>query len=111
MEYELVICIVNAGFTSTVMEAARRIGAQGGTILHARGTAREDAEKKFNIAIHPEKDMVLIVVPKELSEKILHTLYEQVGLKTPGQGIAFTMPIDNTVGIGKGPLEKSLENA
>ena len=35
---ELVICIVNHGFTDLVMESARKAGARGGTVLTGRGT-------------------------------------------------------------------------
>ena len=38
-EHELIMAIVNAGFSGDIMEAARSAGAYGGTIMHARGTA------------------------------------------------------------------------
>ena len=59
-EYELVICIVNAGYAETVMDAAKDVGARGGTVINARGTANKEAEKIFNIAIQPEKEIVMI---------------------------------------------------
>ena len=62
MEYahELVLVIVNNGFSELVMEVARDCGAKGGTIINARGTAREEAEKLYNITISPEKEIVMI---------------------------------------------------
>lgn len=42
---ELIIVICNKGYTEDVMEAARKAGAGGGTILHAKGTGTEYAEK------------------------------------------------------------------
>ena len=42
--YELVFCVINAGFSETVMTAARKAGAGGGTILKGRGTAGRAAE-------------------------------------------------------------------
>ena len=36
--FELIVCIINRGFSDTVMTAARGSGARGGTILHAKGT-------------------------------------------------------------------------
>ena len=41
----------------------------------------------------------MILVPAALRDDILHALYKQVGLNTPGQGIAFTMPVDSAVGL------------
>ena len=98
-KHEVIFCIVNAGFSEAVMEAAREFGARGGTVIRARGTANQEAEKKFGITIQPEKEAVMILVKSEIKDAILHALYKAVGLKTPGQGIAFSLPVDNVVGI------------
>ena len=50
-EFQVIICIVNAGFSEEAMDAARKAGARGGTIMHGRGTASKEAEKIFNITI------------------------------------------------------------
>lgn len=100
-EYELVVCIVNEGFAETVMDAARMQGAKGGTIIGARGSANPEAEIKFNITIEPHKEIVLIVVKKENSDDVLKAIYDRVGLGTVGAGIAFAVPVDETIGIVK----------
>ena len=101
MEYthEVIVCIVNAGFSEAVMDAAKEYGARGGTVLFARGTAPKDAESFFKIAIQPEKEMVMILVSSDQRDKVLHALYKNVGLETKGQGIAFALPVDAVVGI------------
>ena len=98
-DHEVIIRIVNAGFADSVMDAAKEFGARGGTVIHARGTANSEAVKKFEIPVSPEKEMVMILIPTELKDDILHALYRAVGLKTPGQGIAFSMPVDAVVGL------------
>ena len=55
----------------------------------------------FGITVQPEKEIVMIIVPIELRNDILHTVYQKVGLKTPGQGIAFSLPVEEVVGFGK----------
>ena len=104
MEYkhEVIFCIVNTGFSEEVMNAAKEFGAGGGTVIRARGTANAEAEKLFNIAIQPEKEMVMILVESRIKNDILHALYKAVGLKTPGQGIAFSVPVDSVVGLSEG---------
>ena len=97
--HELIICIVNNGFSDTVMEAAKEAGARGGTVLNARGTANKEAEAFFHIAIQPEKEVVMILVPLNVKDAVLHALYEKAGLDTMGQGIAFALPVDNVVGL------------
>ena len=56
-KHELIVCIVNAGFSQNVMESARAAGAQGGTILRARGSANPEAEEFFSINIQPDKEV------------------------------------------------------
>lgn len=102
-KHEVIFCIVNAGFSDEVMAAAREFGARGGTVIRARGTANAEAEKIWGIAIEPEKEIVMILVDAAIKDNILHALYRAVGLNTPGQGIAFTMPVDDVVGISSTP--------
>lgn len=99
MNYELIICIVNAGYSELVMDAAKEEGARGGTVIHAKGTANKEAEQFFKITIQPEKEMVLILVPEDIKDKVLHALYKSAGLKSEGQGIAFSMPVSHVVGL------------
>ena len=90
---------MNNGFSDIVMEAAKDAGARGGTVLNARGTANKEAESFFHIAIQPEKEVVMILVPLNVKDAVLHALYEKAGLDTMGQGIAFALPVDNVVGL------------
>ena len=98
-DYEVIICIVNAGFADAVMDAAKEYGARGGTVIHARGTANGLAEKKFEIPVSPEKEIVMILIQTKIKDDVLKGLYRAVGLKTPGQGIAFSLPVDAAVGL------------
>jgi nitrogen regulatory protein PII len=99
LKYELITCIVNAGFAVEAMEAAKKAGATGGTILRARGTANPEAEEFYNISIQPDKEILWVIVPKDIKDDVMHRLYQDVGLNTPGKGIAFSMPISNAVGL------------
>lgn len=98
-KFVLIIALVNTGFTELVMDAARSEGAHGGTVVHARGTGNKEMEKRFGIVITPDKEMVLILVNEKISDKILKAIYEKAGLQTKGQGIAFTLPVEDVVGL------------
>ena len=98
-KYEAVFVIVNAGFSDAVMDSARESGVTGGTVLNARGTANPQAERFFGLTIEPNKDMIMILIDSEIKEKVLHNLYRDVGLKTACQGIAFTLPVNDVVGL------------
>ena len=105
-KYEMVCCVVNAGFSDLVMDAARSEGATGGTVIHARGTANKEAEAIFQITIQPDKDLVVLLVPAKIKDNVLHAIYKKAGLDSNGQGIAFSLPVSKTAGIGKKPKEK-----
>ncbi|MBQ7323320.1 MAG: P-II family nitrogen regulator [Clostridia bacterium] len=105
-QYQTIFCIVNSGYSEQVMDAAKKLGARGGTILNARGTANKNAETFFGITIQPEKEIVMIVVPTAIKDSLLHALYKEVGLDTPGQGIAFALPVDSVVGLSEEPETK-----
>jgi len=102
-DYEVVFCIVNAGYSELVMDAAKEVGARGGTVIHARGTANKEAEKFFSITIQPDKEIVMILVPSKIKDDVLHAIYRQAGLKSAGQGIAFTLAVDEVVGLASSP--------
>ena len=58
--YQMINVIVNKGYAEDAMEAARKAGAGGGTIIGARGTAKEGDAAFFGMKIVPEKEIVLI---------------------------------------------------
>ena len=109
-QHEVIICIVNSGFSEAVMDAARELGARGGTVIRGRGTANAEAEKLYGIAIQPEKEIVMILVDSSIKNDILHALYKAVGLNTPGQGIAFAMPVEDVVGLSQAPVASAETN-
>ena len=108
--HQAIFCIVNSGYSEAVMDAAKKFGAKGGTVLSGRGTANPEAEKLFGITVEPEKEIVMILVSAELKDKILSALYDEVGLNTPGQGIAFALPVDSAVGLSAPQEHKEKEH-
>lgn len=97
--FQMIFCIVNAGFSGEVMDAAREKGAKGGTVMHARGTANSKAENEFGITISPAKDLIILAVHKDIKDAVLKAIYEKVGLGTDGKGVAFSLPITSSVGL------------
>ena len=98
-KYELIFCIVNAGFALEVMEAAKKAGAKGGTILRGRGSANPEAEEFYQISIQPDKEILWLIVPKEIKDDVMHKIYQDAGLATKSKGIAFSLPVSHAVGL------------
>ena len=97
--HEVIFAIVNAGYAEVAMEVARDNGARGGTILNARGVAREDAAAFFGITLHAEKEILMLVVEKDCRDQILNALYKQMGMAKKAQGIAFSLPVSDVAGL------------
>ena len=98
---EMICAIVNKGYADDVMAAARKAGAGGGTVVNARGTARETDEQFFGTHIVPEKEMLMIIVPSEKKEAVLESIRNLKCLKEPGMGIAYSTPVENFGLLGK----------
>ncbi len=97
--YELVIVIANQGYIEMVMDAARGAGAYGGTVIHAKGTGMEQAEKFMGVSLAAEKEMIFIVAKKEQKNDIMKAVMEQAGLDTKAKSIVFSLPVTDTAGL------------
>lgn len=97
--HEVIFAIVNAGYAEEAMDVARAQGARGGTILNARGVAREKEAAFFGITIHPDKEILMLVVEKNIRDQILNALYVQMGMDKKAQGIAFSLPVSDAAGL------------
>jgi nitrogen regulatory protein PII len=99
--YEMINIIVNKGYAEDAMAAARKAGAGGGTILSARGTAKEGDEKFFGMEIVPEKEMLMILVPSDKKEAVLDAVKSLPCLEKAGSGIVFSSEVESFSVLGK----------
>ena len=98
-KYELLVVIANQGYTELVMDAARSVHAAGGTVIHAKGTGTDKAEKFMGVTLVPEKEMVFIVVRKEYKNSIMRAIMDQAGLESKARSIVFSLPVTDTAGM------------
>lgn len=91
--------VVNRGMAEDVMDIARRSGVKGGTILHGRGTGTACTAKLFDMEIEPEKELVMILMPNDLIDKVVNDLFQELKLDNPGNGILFVEPILDVRGL------------
>jgi nitrogen regulatory protein PII len=97
--YQLIVVVVEAGRASAIMEAARAAGAEGGTVLHGRGTGIHEHSKFLGIPIEPEKEILMILIEHTNTETVLEALMTAGELNEPGKGIAFVLDVSKVVGI------------
>ena len=97
--HELIIVIANQGNIELIMDAARGAGAYGGTVIHARGTGMEQAEKFLGVSIAAEKEMIFIVTKKEQKNSIMKAIIEKAGMESRAKSIVFSLPVTDTAGL------------
>ena len=101
MHFKLIIALVEDGQTNEVLEASRKAGATGSTVIsQARGEGVKKTKTFFGLTLEPQRDMILMMVEEHLSRSILETIAE-VGQfdEKPGSGIAFQLDVEDAVGI------------
>jgi len=97
--YKKLTVVVNRGMAETVMEIARKSGVKGGTVIHGRGTGSDVTAKLLGMEIQPEKELVMILMPGDLVEKVVNDLFHELKMDAPGNGILFVEPVSEVRGL------------
>lgn len=98
-QYELLAAIVESGTADTVMTAARKANAGGGTVVHAKGTGTDFTKKFFGVSIASEKDIVLIVVKREDKANVMRTIMAEAGIRSEAHTALISLPVEHVVGL------------
>ena len=97
--HELIIVISEQGYTNLIMDAARAAGAHGGTVIHAKGTGMEAAEKFMGVSLAAEKEIVFIVAKTEEKNAIMQAIMKDAGPDSKAKAITFSLPVTDTAGL------------
>ena len=97
--HELFVIISEQGYTELIMDAARKVNASGGTVVHAKGTGSHLAEKFMGVTLGPEKEMVFIVVQKERKNAVMQAIMDEAGTGTKAGAVVFSLPVTDTAGM------------
>lgn len=98
-EYKLIAAILPKGRANKAMAAAREAGAEGGTILLARGTGVHEAKKFFGLTISSERELLLVLEKPDKIQSVLDAVVSAGKLDEPAHGIAFVLSVDQVMGI------------
>lgn len=101
-KWKLVTIIANTGYSDDIMHVAREAGADGGTIVHARGTAPANGEHFLGVDIVPDKEMVMILCPDEKEARITDAIRNLDCLQGKGVGILYSQAVEKFVNLGNG---------
>jgi len=103
-----IITIVDQGKAKECIKAARAAGARGGTLIHGRG-AGVPTDFSFPLIIEPQKDIVMIITPKDKLASIRDGITSDLELEKVGNGIVFVLPVLKTIGLFENRLEERKE--
>jgi nitrogen regulatory protein PII len=103
MHFKLIVSLVEDEKTEQIMQAARKAGATGATVLEqARGQGLKTSRTFFGLNLETQRDMLLFLVEEHLSRNILEAIAEIGEFDSmPGAGIAFQIDVEDAVGVGQ----------
>ena len=99
--YQVITTIVDKGKAEDVIDAARKAGSKGGTIINGRGSGIHETSKLFHMDIEPEKEIVIILSEIEMTQGIVAAIREELKIDEPGKGIVYIQDVNQTYGIAK----------
>lgn len=98
-KYELILAICEQGYSEKVMDAARKAGAGGGTVIRSKGTGIQNAEKFMGISLASEKDTIFIVTKTQAKNDIMTSIIKEAGPDSRAKAIVFSLPVTDTAGL------------
>ena len=92
-EYQIIVALVNQGYSEEVMAAARP------AVLHSRRVGAEEALSQWGFSLQEEKEAVMILTRAESKLAIMQAICDGCGLQSEAQGIVLSLPVDRVVGL------------
>ena len=107
--FELVWVIVNFGKGSKIMQAAKKSGITGGTILLAKGTANNSMAEFLGLS-EIRKEIIMMGANKKTARSVLEALDTKFNFDKPNHGIAFITAVSEMIGsVGCKATETDIE--
>ncbi|MBM3706903.1 MAG: P-II family nitrogen regulator [Actinobacteria bacterium] len=97
--HDLIVTIVNRGNAELILNASKKAGAEGGTVIYGRGMGIHEKGSIMGIPIEPEKEIIFTIISKDKTREILSAITAAGNLDEPGTGVAFVINIQEVAGI------------
>ncbi|PHR29811.1 MAG: transcriptional regulator [Desulfotalea sp.] len=99
MRFKVILASVKCDITDKIVDAAKKTGATGATIIHARGTGIREAKTFFGLSLEAQTDIIMFLLEEQLVDQVLETIGRVGEFDKPGTGIAFVLPVDQVIGL------------
>ena len=94
-----IVTIVERGKADKIVEAAKKVGANGATVFYGRGTGESEVKRFLNVNIEASKEIILILSERDEMRTIVEAMVDAGNLEDAGTGIIFTVPVTNLLGL------------
>lgn len=98
-ELDLITLIVERGEADRAVKAGISAGAHGATVFFARGTGVRERLGFLGLLIQPEKEVVLVVTARKITEQVYQAMVQAGKLEEPGRGFAYIQPVTRATGF------------
>lgn len=101
MHFKLIIALTEDEITDKIVDAARKKGATGSTVISsARGEGMKVSKTFLGLTLDTQRDVILFLVEEHLCREILETIASAGEFDiNPGAGIAFSIDVEDAVGV------------
>ena len=99
MQFKLIMTFVKPSITDDVVDAMKKAGATGATIIPARGTGMHEAKTFFGLSIENQTDIIVFLVEEHVVENLIKVIQLAGKFDEPGTGIAFVLPVEHIAGL------------
>lgn len=110
MRFKLILSTVKPEITDKIVDAVKKEGATGATIIPARGTGIKEAKTFFGLTLEAQTDIIMLLAEEHVAEKLLAVIKKTGEFGRPGTGIAFILPVEHVAGL-ESQMEKFRETA
>ncbi|MCD7824785.1 MAG: hypothetical protein LUH14_02280 [Clostridiaceae bacterium] len=98
-EHALILITMNQGYSDDIVATAREAGAYGGTVIRSRRRGTDKSSQFFGVSIQEEQEILAIIVSKDIKNKVMKTICDKWGAKTPAKAMVLSLPVDGLVGL------------
>ena len=102
MKFKLIVTIIADEKVDDILDAARKAGATGCTVItNARGEGLNPPKTFLGLTLTGQSDVVLLLVEEHMARRILEAIGEAGEFDgEPGSGVAFQVDIEDVIGLG-----------
>lgn len=97
--YSMILVAANYGYSDEIINAARKAGAKGGTVIKGRRRGSENVMQYLGVTMQEEQEFTMIVVPRNQKSDVMVEISRVCGLKTDAHGVVLSIPVEDILGI------------